>query len=251
MKTLEEILSTFDPISLKEMDNVKLQDRIDTKFMFRDSLLPEILELMKENYFALEISGMRYNHYETLYFDTPDYALYINHQNGRTNRYKFRARKYVESNLNFFEVKFKNNKGRTIKERIKRPEQVAHISDSSRELVKNISNIDPDSLVPKIWVNYRRMTFVGKNSAERLTIDTKLAYKDNKQTIPITGLVIAEVKKGNAREKSPFISLMRKFNIQEKSISKYCLGVISLNKNIKQNNFKPSLLYIQKILKAS
>lgn len=233
------------------MDNVKLQDRIDTKFMFKDNILPEVLNRMKEDYYILEINNMRFNHYETLYFDTENFDLYLRHHNGRVNRYKFRARKYVESNLHFFEVKFKNSKGRTIKDRVKRPEIFSYLCDTSHNLVKSLSNVNPDSLVAKLWVNYRRMTFVSKHSEERLTIDTKLTFIDKDQTIPISGLVIAEVKQGSVKDKSAFVSLMRKYHVQQKSISKYCLGVISLNEKIKQNNFKPTLLYLQKLLNAS
>ncbi len=251
MRTLEEILSDFEPISLQQMDSVKLQDRIDTKFMFHESLLPSVLSKMKENYFALEIKGIRYNHYETLYFDTNGFDLYLRHHNGRVNRFKFRARRYVESNLHFFEVKFKNSKGRTIKDRIKKQDITPEICDTSYELVKNTSNVNPETLVAKLWVNYRRMTFVSKHSEERLTIDTKLQFLDDKKNVPVQGLVIAEVKQGSARDKSLFVSLMREYRVKEKSISKYCLGVISLNDYIKKNNFKPTLLYLKKILKAS
>lgn len=233
------------------MDSVKLQDRVDTKFMFREQILPSVLSSMTDDYYALDINGMRYNHYETLYFDTENFDLYLRHHNGRINRYKFRARRYVESNLNFFEVKFKNQKGRTIKDRIKRPEIYSYICDTSHELVRNISNVNPDTLVAKLWVNYRRMTFVSKHSQERLTIDTKLTFIDKNQTIPITSLVIAEVKQGSARDKSRFVSLMRQHKVKTKSISKYCLGVISLNNYIKHNNFKPTLLYLRKLLRAS
>jgi two-component sensor histidine kinase len=100
-------------------------------------------------------------------------------------------------------VKFKNSKGRTIKDRIKKQEISHQISDTSHELVKNISNINPDHLMAKLWVNYRRMTFVNKHSEERLTIDTKLTFIDERQTIPITGLVIAELKQNSARDKEP------------------------------------------------
>lgn len=233
------------------MDSVKLQDRTDTKFMFPESLLPGILELMQADYFALDINGMRYNHYETLYFDTDNFDLYKRHHNGKVNRFKFRARRYVESNLHFFEVKFKNNKGRTIKDRIKRPQIDNVICDASDELVRNISNVDPATLKAKLWVNYRRMTFVSKHSEERLTIDTKLTYIDEKQTIPIQSLVIAEVKRSSVRARSRFVDLMKKYHVKEKSISKYCLGVITLNSTIKQNNFKPTILYLQKLLRAS
>ena len=241
----------FNPITLKEMDKVKLQDRMDTKFMFTENMLPLFLEQMKDHYYALEINGIRFNNYETLYFDTKKFDLYLNHHNGRVNRYKFRARKYVESNLHFFEVKFKNNKGRTVKERIKRPEIHSHIKDSSHDLVKSFSNVDPDSLEAKLWVNYKRMTFVAKESNERLTIDTNLTFIDDNNNIFIKGLVIAEVKQGSSRDKSSFVSMMRSFRVKERSISKYCLGVISLNEKIKKNNFKPALLYLQKLLRAS
>ena len=182
MKTTEESLMEFDPISLQQMDNVKLQNRIDTKFMFRENLLPSMLNNMKEHYFVLDINGMRFNHYETLYFDTENFDHYLRHHNRRVNRYKFRARKYVESNLHFFEVKFKSNRGRTVKERIKRPEILPQIKDSSSDLVKSF-----------------------------------------------------------------FVSMMRSFRVKERSISKYCLGVVSLNEKIKKNNFKPALLYLQKL----
>ncbi len=251
MKTVDEILKEFDPITLKEMDKVKLQDRMDTKFMFQESMLPLFLEKMKEHYYALDINGIRFNHYETLYFDTKNFNLYLNHHNGKVNRYKFRARKYVESNLHFFEVKFKSNKGRTVKERIKRPEILSQIKDSSHDLVKSFSNVDPESLEAKLWVNYKRMTFVAKESNERLTIDTNLNFVDDNKNIFIKGLVIAEVKRGSARDKSFFVSMMHSSRVKERSISKYCLGVVSLNEKIKKNNFKPALLYLQKLLRAS
>lgn len=233
------------------MDGVKLMDRVDTKFMFRAELLPRLFEGMTDNYYVLEIGGKRYTHYETLYFDTTGFQLYLSHHAGKLNRYKFRARRYVESDLCFFEVKFKNNKGRTVKERIKRPQIITAISDKSEDLVLSSSNINPSSLKPQLWVNYLRITFVNKHSQERLTVDTELHFVDDKGRIDYRGLVIAEVKQGSGRDQSAFIDLMRKFRIKEKSISKYCLGVISLHPELKHNRFKPTILYINKLLKAS
>src|ERR1051325_3446585 len=108
-------LSEFQPITLQEMDGVQLMDRTDTKFVFPIRELPAILEAVKPFYRSLEVSGTRMSKYETLYYDTHDLELYSRHHCGKMNRYKIRARKYVESNLHFFEVKYKNNKGRTIR----------------------------------------------------------------------------------------------------------------------------------------
>ena len=46
MPELESKLDAFDPISLGEMDNVNLMNRVDTKFTFRRDQLPHILEEM-------------------------------------------------------------------------------------------------------------------------------------------------------------------------------------------------------------
>ena len=70
-------------------------------------------------YKVLTISGLRQGRYETRYFDTADYEMYTKHHNGKLNRYKVRFRTYVDSEMNFFEVKFKTNTGRTRKSRVK------------------------------------------------------------------------------------------------------------------------------------
>jgi len=251
LERFEYILQTFDPITLQQMDGVKLLDRVDTKFMFNARNLPSILEAMKADYYILDIAGKRFNHYETLYFDTAGFDLYRLHHNGKQNRYKFRSRRYVESDLHYFEVKFKNNKGRTIKERIKRPEIVHEITGKSEELVRSASSVDPSVLQPRLWVNYVRITFVNKRSQERLTIDTGLHFVEDGRKVEYSGLVIAEVKQGNGLDKSPFIALMKSNGIRENSISKYCLGVISLHPEVKQNRFKPIMIYLNKLLKAS
>ncbi|MFM2207864.1 MAG: hypothetical protein RL213_1839 [Bacteroidota bacterium] len=251
MERYEHILQSFDPITLQQMDGVKLLDRVDTKFMFNARLLPAVLEAMRKDYYILDIAGKRYNHYETLYFDTAGFDLYRLHHNGKQNRFKFRARRYVESDLYYFEVKFKNNKGRTIKERIKRSEITYEITGKTEELVRSASTVDPSVLQPRLWVNYVRITFVNKRSQERLTVDTGLNFVEDGRKVSYDGLVIAEVKQGSGLDKSPFIALMKSSGIRENSISKYCLGVISLHPEVKQNRFKPIVLYLNKLLKAS
>ena len=246
MTQINDILNTFDAISLSEMDSVKLMDRTDTKFVFHSSELPSILSQLNVFYRVLEINGTRISKYESLYFDTPNFDLYHKHQRGKLNRYKIRFRKYVESNLNFFEVKFKNNKGRTIKNRV-RQEQVGNtIQNQAQELLNERTNLLSENLEPKIWVNYSRITLVNKNSPERVTLDLNLHFVKEKEVKHITDLVVAEVKQDKSTV-SPFIKLMRKSHVREGSISKYCLGIITFFEKIKHNNFKPKLIPIKKI----
>ena len=57
MKEISKITASFSPIKLAEMDNVKLMSRSDTKFAFKISKLPELLNQMIPFYRVLEING--------------------------------------------------------------------------------------------------------------------------------------------------------------------------------------------------
>ncbi len=246
MESLQHIFDQFEPITLAEMDSVKLMDRTDTKFLIHSSALKDVLLELTKNYRILDINGNRISRYESLYFDTPGFDLFHHHRRGKLNRYKVRIRKYVESELNFFEVKFKNNKGRTIKDRVKQKVIDGSIQDKAVSLLKEKTSLIPDSLEPKLWVNYSRITLVNKQSPERVTLDLNLHFKNDHILRNVENLVIAEVKQDKAVA-SPFIRLMRKHHVREGSISKYCFGVISLFEKIKHNNFKPKLISLKKV----
>ena len=231
------------------MDSVKLMDRTDTKFVFKFSDLPAILNEAKVHYKILDVAGNRISRYKTLYFDTENFTLYNQHHCGKLNRYKVRHRTYLESNLGFLEVKFKNNKGRTLKTRIKEIEVPQLNTGKAFEFLTKMLPFDPLILLPKIWINYSRITLVNKLSAERLTLDVNLEFEENGRTKLLNKLVIAEVKQ-DSKVPSPFISMMRAKHIGEGSISKYCFGVATMFSHIKKNNFKPKLTIINKIINS-
>ncbi|MFN5183401.1 MAG: polyphosphate polymerase domain-containing protein [Bacteroidota bacterium] len=242
-----EILNSFEKISLEEMDGVKLMNRTDTKFTFNEKNLDAILQAVKEKYKVLEINDKRASSYDTLYYDTSAYELYLKHQNGMLNRYKIRHRTYVDSQIGFLEVKFKNNKGRTIKTRIKKKDVPDIFQNESESFLKSQLPFDPSVLVPNVWVNYKRITLVSKSSTERLTIDTGLEFIKDGNVCKMNELVIAEVKQ-DRKQLSAFIELMKKLHIREGGISKYCLAVISTMPQIKKNSFKPKLINLKKII---
>ncbi len=250
MDNITNILSGFNPISLSEMDSVKLMDRTDTKFVLKATDLADILNAIKNDYRVLEVNGNRISKYESLYFDTPEFELFHKHRTGKLNRYKIRFRKYVESELNFFEVKFKNNKGRTIKDRVKQKQINTAIDDKAKDLLIEKTSLIPEKLEAKIWVNYSRITLVNIHSPERVTLDLNLHFINEHKKVNIENLVIAEVKQDKSVS-SPFLKLMKKLHIREGSISKYCFGIISMIEKVKHNNFKPKLIPIKKISYAT
>ena len=112
-KTLESVLETFSPISLGEMDSIRLMNRIDTKYLTTTSVLVRLLEdAAARGYRALETDGTRLCPYDTLYYDTPELQMFLDHHNRRLVRQKVRTRTYVGSGQTFLEIKRKNNHGR-------------------------------------------------------------------------------------------------------------------------------------------
>ena len=76
---LVEVLKQFNSISLKELDEVKLLNRTDTKFFFSRQNLAKVMEKMNDHYDILEIDSSRENHYRTVYFDTKDNKFFKQH----------------------------------------------------------------------------------------------------------------------------------------------------------------------------
>ena len=247
MNSLFSELIPFDPISLTDMESVKLLNRVDTKFIINRQQLTSILNKLVSDYYILEVDGNRNSRYKTLYFDTPNFDLYTQHHNGKLNRYKIRLRRYEESDLNFFEVKFKSNKKRTIKERVKRKQFETEIQGKSLEFLHDHVNFSLDKLiVPVIYVYYSRITLVGKKSNERLTIDTELRYEYEGRAESYENLAIIELKQDRANS-SPAMQLLMNSHIHPFSISKYCLGILSLYDSVKKNNFKSKIQTIKRL----
>ena len=240
------ILNTFDTISLEEMSRVKLLDRMDKKYMLHADQLSEMLLLLKNEYFVLEIAQKKFASYETTYFDTADYEMYTKHHNGKLNRYKVRFRTYADSNLNFFEVKFKTNKGRSKKSRVQLPDNKHLIEGDAEKLLLRKTNYTATMLSPVLEVKYSRITLVNSNMTERITIDFGLNYNHNNKLFDVPNLIIAEVKQEKTAT-SAFTALMQEKRIKTVSLSKYCLGITSTVENVKHNNFKPKIRYVNQL----
>lgn len=246
MNEFSALLSKFDQITLPEMENVQLMNRTDTKYVFNIQFLDKILQKLQPYYSVLNVSGSNITDYHTLYYDTDDLLFYKHHHAGKGNRSKVRYRTYVQSQIHFFEVKNKNNKEITIKKRIKICDDVSTINTEKVDFYHKNALVNDADLKPKIWVDYSRITLVNKSHPERLTIDINLNFKNETTTKYLNNIVIAELKQ-EKRKKSIFNEVLKTFSIRELSISKYCLGVINLYQDVKQNNFKSKLLTLKKI----
>lgn len=255
MNLSENNLTRFKAMHLEELDKVKLLKRYDTKFVFHKDKLKSVFDYLCEHYEILEINQSRCFKYESLYYDTDDYFFYHQHHNKKLNRYKIRCRRYIDSNQCYFEVKFKNNRNKTIKTRLLLEDNYINneLSEKLKEFGKKSILKDYqyliDEISPKLWIEFDRITLANQLNKERLTFDFNLTFTDKKSyKRKISNLIIAELKSENISLNTYFLQYLKTLKIFPTNFSKYCIGVAtnSNNSGIKSNRFKKILTKLQK-----
>jgi len=244
---LTEQLQGFAPITLEEMDSVSLLNRIDTKYVIPAGKLPMILSALAEFYRILVVNGQRFNHYRTLYFDTPQFDLFNMHINGNAERYKVRSREYVDTHLSFLEVKQKTRKERTIKQRLLTKQPLQKVTRSAEEWLEEVYPYTLHHLEPKVWNTFTRVTLVSVEHFERVTLDMDITFYNNRRCAVLNGIAVAEVKLDARDRRSPFMAQMRQKHLQPQGFSKYCLGTTMLYDHVKSNALKPKMRWLEKI----
>ena len=94
-----DIVSSMKPISLAEMKEVRLMNRIDTKYVVTADQLTQILHGVCGQYYAQEVEGHRLSPYRTVYYDTTELTMYRIHHDRHLVRDKVRVRTYVYSSI--------------------------------------------------------------------------------------------------------------------------------------------------------
>lgn len=249
MDFIKPALQSFQQLSLSDIESVTLLNRTDHKYCIHRSALPSILELLKSDHSLLKIDGHTIFPYYNTYFDTDNNQMYLTHQNERGNRYKIRIRQYVQTQINFLEIKLKTNKGRTIKQRIERNDINPVFNQQELNFLQNFSPYWGPELKPLIKSKFNRITIVNNDLTERITIDISPSFENQEKEISLENLAIIEVKQSKEYKPARIIEILKKKQISEQSFSKYCIGRSLLEEDIKKNNFKPLLLKISKKFK--
>lgn len=244
---LVEYLDKFETIDLDEMNQAKLMNRMDHKFLFTMKQLEQLLPKLSSNYQLLEINKQLIHPYTSFYFDTPDFDMYRNHHNRRVNRYKIRQRFYHTTNDSFLEIKFKSNKGETIKKRIETAGELKAIPLRFDAFVSQNSIYKPIMLKRVLENGFNRITLTNKKRNQRITIDTGLAYWYKNKPSNYRNLVIAEVKSTKGDLDQSVFRLMKEQHIHPTGMSKYSMGIAMLDPKVKSNLFKQKINLINKL----
>lgn len=241
------ILEEYQPITLDEMETVALQNRVDFKYVMPYNTMQNTLINSVNDYRVLMVNGKPLNHYRTLYFDTPGFAFFNMHVNGQAERYKVRSREYLDTHLNYLEVKHKTRKDRTVKKRMPTQKPLLHMNGEAGKWLNRIIPGENGILEPKIWNTFTRITLVNLERCERVTIDLDIAFYDTNHISLLPGVAVAEVKLNRQDHTSPFKKIMREQHIPTHGFSKYCMGTSLLYDSVKRNALKESILFVKKI----
>ena len=245
--SLSLYIQKFESIGLKGLEKYRLMNRIDTKYFFEREKLQTLLVRLALHYKLLNTNKDRFVSYSSLYFDTKDSTMFLDHHNGNLNRYKVRFREYLDSKSCFLEIKFKNNKGRTIKTRIKAEGINERMKKEELEFINKILPNKLNDIKSRIWIKFNRLTLVHKVKKERLTIDFNLEVSDNQKKVKLYEICIAELKQEKYSSQSDFFRIMKSLKVRPNRISKYCIGMTLLDNTLKYNKFKSKLLSLNKM----
>ncbi|WP_417373348.1 polyphosphate polymerase domain-containing protein [Glutamicibacter protophormiae] len=238
---LEEAVAHRASIGLEQVvEQAALQTRVDRKFLLTPAEFTALARRLGEDFRIMEIDGLRTFRYESVYFDTRDFAQYRAHRQGRRRRYKVRSRIYADTGLAMFEVKTKGLRGATVKHRIEQQlDDAGRLTDRSLEFLEAVVareyGEDVPELLPVLDSSYIRGTFVNPLDGERVTCDVELEYADGRQQVQGPDLVVVETKSANGRGSSD--QALAALGLRPVSMSKYCIGVALLNPQLPANKW--------------
>ena len=244
MSVIEEA-ADFQVAAPELVERRALLQRIDRKFLLGGRALPPLFDDLRSGYVLLLAAGCRWAHYESVYFDTPERALFHAHRRDLRPRYKIRIRHHVDRRLSFLEIKQKERSGRTTKTRIDLPFAAAGLTGREFQFIEAYAPVSAAKLVPCVSVSFRRLTLLGRDAHERLTIDRCLQLSDGVRTEKLPHVVVAEVKQ-QRRATAGAVATLLAHQAQEASVSKYCLAT-ALLAPVPANVFKPALRAIERL----
>lgn len=249
---LEQELSRFTPHGLHDLKRAQLMNRVDTKFVVPQADLPALLADLQHAFTILEINNRRLFQYESTYFDTPDFEFYHQHHRGSLNRYKVRFREYHDTQTRFLEVKFKNNKKRTEKNRILISNFEIFDIQNYTDYLQDLGVPACETLVPKLVNRYERIALASEVRAERLTIDINLenSLMSSDAKLALGPLAILELKQAKLNRNSIAYQALRELQLRPRSFSKYCMGLVLASdaERLKTNRFRRHIRFIQQSL---
>lgn len=247
LEKIQRILDDYQPVSLEEIESVKLMNRLDTKYIVSTETMMNILHQLSNDYMLLEINSQRFGQYSSIYYDTIDFQMFHAHITSRYPRFKVRERTYSQNGMQFLEVKRKKITGRTSKKRLSLLGKTG-FDDTKYNFVADYSPFCMKNLQPQLHNQFNRITLINKDRTERLTFDFDLQFRSfNGNATPIIkNAAIIEVKQ-NKRTGSVITRMLRDENIRPCGMSKYCVGMLLIHNHLNHKMYQTKFVKFKKI----
>jgi hypothetical protein len=185
--------------------------------------------------------------YLTQYLDTPSYDLFHDHRRGKRLRFKVRLRHYPDRQLSYLEVKGKCASGGTRKWRRPLAYLCDQLSLDDLQFVSGQVPLDGATLVPSLANRFRRITLIGIELPERITLDMDLKFDSDESSHALGGVLIVELKQPRFFRRSPVVQALARCRALPGSASKYCVGTMLLRPELRHNRLRPALARIQRV----
>jgi VTC domain len=249
MATDDWLTQPFLPISLEALNGkAAMLERLDHKYVVRSAVLRDAVADLAAHFDMLEIHGVRSFTYDTCYFDDAERRGYFDHHQGRRQRMKVRVRRYADTGQCFVEVKLKARRGGTVKKRMAYPLQqygtldVAALAHVQRSFQAQYGRPFDRTLERVLDMRYRRTTLVARDGGERMTIDSRIRFGDERDPPlgPDDDIFIIETKSAHGHGLADAI-LRRHHQHPTDGCSKYCVGMVVTGTVQRYNRFRPAL----------
>ena len=125
-----------------------------------------------------------------------------------------------------------------------------HTDAEALEFLKTQVAYLPGDLLPQLHTIFNRITLVDKAKTERLTIDMNLRFANvqNGTKAELGPLLVIELKQ-NGLLASKMRNILLDMDVHPFKMSKYCIGTVLTNPEVKHNRFKEKIQRINKLSK--
>jgi hypothetical protein len=203
-----------------------LLTRVDVKFELPRLRLPALLNRLADSHTLLRAAGHLAASYATIYFDTDDRRLLIDHLRGRRPRHKLRVRHYLDRELSFLEVKTKTAGNRTVKLRRGRAYGGNGLSAEEQRWAAGHTGIS-QPFTASGWTTCQRLTLLGSTSEARVTVDLNVALGTASGARSLRETALIEVKLARAHGDPGLLRVLRGAGARELNLSKYVAAMMT------------------------
>lgn len=241
-------LARFIAATPELMARRELLRRVDSKFVVGAGVVAPIIADLADGYAVLRVPGGELATYQSLYFDTPELRCFHDHRRGRRVRHKVRIRHYPDRALSFLEIKTKRNEMVTDKKRRPLAFGEETLGGAERDFLRPYLGVDVERLRPMLVVDFLRLSLIGLETDERVTIDVDLAALDvDGRRISFGGLAVIEVKQSPYCVRTPVMRALLGRGLREQSMSKYTFATALSRPELRRNRLLPELRAIERM----